>query len=577
MKGTILILLLAAHSLLSFAPVSTKKFTAIPVSYPKGYFRNPLDIPIQLAANFGELRTNHFHMGLDIRTNQKENLPVYAAAEGYISKIKIEKGGFGRAIYITHPNGFTTLYAHLNNFYPLLHEYVIGKQYKDEKWEQEFDLPPNQFAVAKGQFIAYSGNTGGSAGPHLHFEIRDTKTGNNLNPWLFDLGLPDNVPPALYRLYYFDRRMSTYQTNPLPIGISGGGGKYSSAGKVVSLASPVISFGITAEDKTSAASHNFGIYEASISIDDTLRSSFRLNDISYNETRYLNGCIDFKTRLSDGPYIQHLSCLPGNRCSVFSPVGNGLFIIKDTAIHTAKVEIKDAAENTSVLQFLFRYNPSSVAKFSPLPGSNVVSFAPNVENVFADEDCVAAFSPRAFYDTVYLLHKSEKATEANAISATHSLNDYTIPIHDSFSVRIKPTHSLNSELENKVVMKMVCKKKTEIVKGTWKNNWVEARFKTFGKFTLMTDTIPPQIKPFGWVNGTNIASRKGFAMLANDNLGDVKNAKGYVDGKWILFSKKDNLFTHTFDGRIAPGKHELKMIVEDEAGNVMVKMYGFSM
>ncbi len=153
-------------------------------NYPQGYFRDPLNIPIQLAANFGELRTDHFHMGLDIRTQSKENLPVYAAADGYVSRIKIEKYGYGRAIYINHPNGYTTLYAHLNSFYPQLEQYLKNKQYKDEKWEQDFELPANMFPVIKGQFIASSGNTGGSAGPHLHFEIRDTKTGRFSFDWV---------------------------------------------------------------------------------------------------------------------------------------------------------------------------------------------------------------------------------------------------------------------------------------------------------------------------------------------------------------------------------------------------------
>src|SRR5689334_9775979 len=139
--------------------------------YPRDYFRDPLDIPIQLVSNFGELRTNHFHMGLDIRTQGRENLPVHAAAEGYISRIKIEKGGFGNAIYINHPNGYTTLYAHLNSFYPELYNYIKTKEYKEEKWEQDFDLPATLFPVKKGQLIALSGNTGASEGPHLHFEI----------------------------------------------------------------------------------------------------------------------------------------------------------------------------------------------------------------------------------------------------------------------------------------------------------------------------------------------------------------------------------------------------------------------
>ena len=130
-----------------------------------------MNIPIQLVSNFGELRTDHFHMGLDIRTQSRENLPVFAAADGYVSRIKIEKYGYGKAIYITHPNGYTTLYGHLNSFYNVLENYLESKQYKEKKWEQDFDLPANMFHVTKGQFIANSGNTGGSQGPHLHFEI----------------------------------------------------------------------------------------------------------------------------------------------------------------------------------------------------------------------------------------------------------------------------------------------------------------------------------------------------------------------------------------------------------------------
>src|SRR6478735_5452758 len=161
-------------AIILFQIFSISSFINAQDNYPQGYFRNPLNIPIQLAANFGELRTDHFHMGLDIRTQSRENLPVYATADGYISRIKIEPYGFGRAIYINHPNGYTTLYAHLNEFYPALEQYVKLQQYKQESWSVYLELPPGFFPVKKGDVIANSGNTGGSQGPHLHFEIRNT-------------------------------------------------------------------------------------------------------------------------------------------------------------------------------------------------------------------------------------------------------------------------------------------------------------------------------------------------------------------------------------------------------------------
>src|SRR5664279_3203651 len=183
-------------------------------NYPKGYFIYPVDAKIGLAANFGELRPNHYHMGLDCRTDQVQNRPVKASADGYIAHVRIDATGFGRAIYINHPNGLTTLYGHLNKFFPALEKYVKEQQYKLQSWKVYLDIPSGMFPVKKGQFIAYSGNAGGSQGPHCHFEIRDTKTDKVLNTLLFGMPIPDNVPPAIVRLALYDRNKSTYSQSP---------------------------------------------------------------------------------------------------------------------------------------------------------------------------------------------------------------------------------------------------------------------------------------------------------------------------------------------------------------------------
>lgn len=200
--------------LLTYWIVFSLPLFAQPVFSPKYYFRNPLGIPMELVANFGELRPDHWHMGLDIRTNQEENLPVYAAADGYIAQIGIRPQSFGRFIIINHPNGLSTLYGHLNDFFPALEKYVTDQQYKLESWAVELKFTKDQFPVFKSQYIANSGNTGGSQGPHLHFEIFDTKTDKRLNPLLFDFPIVDNVPPEIIKLAMYDRSKSTYEQSP---------------------------------------------------------------------------------------------------------------------------------------------------------------------------------------------------------------------------------------------------------------------------------------------------------------------------------------------------------------------------
>ena len=559
-------------SLFSFAPVISQNLSSS-ASYPKGFFRDPLGIPIQLAANFGELRSNHFHMGFDIRTNQRENLPVYAAAEGYISKVKIERFGFGRAIYINHPNGYTTLYAHLNDFYDMLNRYVKNKQYADQQWEQEINFKSNQFPVVKGQFIANSGNTGGSEGPHLHFEIRDSKTGNNLNPWLFDFGLPDRIPPSIYKLYYFDREYSTYQTSPMSIPITGNNGKYFSIRKIVELQSPVISFGISADDRSNISFSRNGIYAAALSVNNLLQSAFQLNNISYDDTRYVNGSIDYKTKALGGPYIQYLSRLPGNHLSIFSGAGDGKIVLKDTLIHNAEILVKDAAGNASVLQFEFRYKPTKTKNQRFI--SNGIPMIPNRENELKMGNIELDFSAKAFYDTVPFVLRSESSKDPKVVSFVYYLHNKTVPVHDSFTVRLKPAFDISATVKDRIIMQLVNNQKTESVKGLWKDDWMEAKFRDFGTLKLLVDVIPPRINLSGWINGSNVRNKKSIAFIVRDDAGEIKSFKAFLDENWYMFSRKKDAFIHTFDERTLPGKHELKVIVDDMAGNISERNYSF--
>ncbi|HEX6848295.1 MAG TPA: M23 family metallopeptidase, partial [Chitinophagaceae bacterium] len=303
--------------------------------YPQGYFGNPLRIPMSLSANFGELRTNHWHMGLDIRTEQKENYPVYASADGYVAHIGIRPFSFGRFIIIDHPNGYSTLYAHLNAFYPELEKYVREKQSEKESWAIELDFGEDDFKIKKGKEIGKSGNTGGSQGPHLHFEIRETETGRCLNPLLFGMPLQDDVPPTLLKLAMYDRGISTYDQTPKLFSL-----KKTTSGyiipdlPVIKTGFNVLSFAIRAIDKFNGSQNPNGIFSARILKDGKPISEFVLDQIDYDESEYINSQIDYRFYKAGKGYLQHISPLPTKEKPVYQIYNNdGLIHLDDTMIH----------------------------------------------------------------------------------------------------------------------------------------------------------------------------------------------------------------------------------------------------
>jgi murein DD-endopeptidase MepM/ murein hydrolase activator NlpD len=542
-----------------------------PKDYPKNYFRDPLSIPIQLAANFGELRPNHFHMGWDIRTAQRENLPVYAAAEGYVSRISIEVSGFGNAIYINHPNGFTTVYGHLNEFFPALAAYIKNKQYAEESWAQSITFTPDQFPVTKGQFIALSGNTGASAGPHVHFEIRNTETEDNLNPWLFHIAMPDNIPPSIFRLYYYDRNYSTYAGGPKAMPVSGSNGNYISPG--LHILPSKVSFGIAADDAFNGTPPKYGIYNAELRVDDSLASSFTINNISYNNTRYLNASIDYKTKASGGSYIQHISRLPGNQSSIFAKTSNdGVIAFTDSAVHNAVITVRDAAGNASTLSFKFKATAVTGNHATP---ANSIDLLPNQENLINKDDIQVKFSANAFYDTVPFVYKAEASNDRKVVSRLHYLHSYTVPVHDFYTIKVQPTVTLTDEQRDKVVMELLVNKKVVAIKGTWDNNWLSGQFRELGIVKLVIDSTPPRIALNGWKNGANLRNAKTMSFYAKDN-SDLKSVNAYLDGKWLLFSQKAGAYIHKFDERTSPGSHTLRIVAEDIAGNITERNFTFT-
>ena len=541
-------------------------------NYPKGYFRNPLNIPMQLVANFGELRTNHWHMGLDIRTQQRENLPVHAAAAGYIAKIKIEPFGFGRAIYINHPNGLTTLYAHLNDFAPNIEYWVKTQQYNQQSWKVELTPPPSLFPVGKGDFIAYSGNSGGSMGPHVHFEIRETATDKCLNPLLFGFPIADAVPPALTRLGMYDRNRSVYAQSPQLIGLrKTGTGRYAlSRTGPLKVGTDKISFGLGAVDYFTGSTNPNGIYSARILLDNKLQSEFILDSIDYNETRYMNAHIDYRYEALAGPSLQHLSRMPGDITGVYtSTPTEGVLHLPDTAVHTVRIEVRDAAQNLSTLSFTVKYDPSLAPKATAFDEK----WYPQEVNIFEASSFEVFSTEYTLYDTVNVAYNANTAAYAassTAVSPLHTFLHSSIPSHDSFTVRLKITDPLSEEEKDRIVIKNISGSRTNLAKAEWQHDWAAAKFRQFGTFQAFLDTVPPTIN----TPPTDLSRATRLTFTPRDNFNEIKSFRAELNGQWLRFTNdKGKVWIYKFDEKFPPGEHELKVTVEDLAGNVTTKSW----
>ena len=548
-----------------------------PKNYPGDYFIYPVDARISLAANFGELRPNHYHMGLDCRTNQVINRPVKAAAAGYIARVTIAPFGFGQAIYINHPNGLTTVYGHLHSFFPALEKYVKEQQYNQESWNVDLKIPPALFPVKQGQFIANSGNTGGSQGPHCHFEIRDTKTDKVLNPLLFNLPIPDNVPPTIVRLYMYDRCKSTYSQTPLHLPIKKVNENYKTVENLISVHTDKVSFGISANDKQSGSNNPNGIYEAIIYLDEQPLSAFQLDSITYDESRYVNANIDYKTRAAGGPYIQHLSRLAGYPQGVYKDInGDGVIELKDTNVHQVKIIVKDARNNASVLQFKIK---KGLIYENGKPDDidyQKKEFQPEFVNVFEKENLQVYLPVGTLYDSVVFFHTEKKSDATQSFSGIHSILSGLIPAQNYFTVRIKADKNIPENLRDKILMKRSWSGKSDVVKATRSGDWYSAKFNAFGNFELIADDQSPVINA-NFHNNAILSHSKEIVITPRDNNDQIKNFRAELDGKWLRFSNdKGRSFIYIFDEKCTSGKHELKISAEDEAGNKTKQILNFT-
>ncbi|HSF46640.1 MAG TPA: peptidoglycan DD-metalloendopeptidase family protein [Chitinophagaceae bacterium] len=537
-------------------------------NYVKGYFRYPLNIAPRLNANFGEMRPNHFHMGLDLFTLRKENLPIYAAAEGYISRVKIEPGGFGNAIYIAHPNGTSTLYAHMNDFYPALQQYVKQQQYITESWAQDLELPPGLFPVKKGDVIGMSGNTGGSQGPHVHFEIRETATDKCLNPLLWGFNIPDNVPPVIYKVAFYDRNRSIYEQTPVvATAVRTAIGAYKAT--VPRLPFSRVLVALHATDQMTGVPNNNGVFKATVFENGKALAGFRLDGISYDETRFLNAHIDYKTKLSGGSYIQFLTPVPGDKLTIYPYSKPGAFIeLKDSLVHTFRLEVQDPNGNTSNLQFSLQRSAYSIPVTSQ---PNLMR--PDELNVYETEDLELFMPENILYDSIYFRYSIAPGGQPKAYSLIHNVHSATVPVHSNFTIRLRPDKAIPYNLRDRILIRKTALGKSTVKKASWGMGKYSAEFRDFGSFQLIADEERPKLSGFA---GSNLSAASKINIYVTDDNSQIRNFRAELDGKWLRFVQRGNTFTYVFDEKCGRGEHQLTISVEDEAGNKTVQTYSFT-
>jgi len=532
--------------------------------YPITDFRQPLDIsPPALAGSFGEIRGNHFHSGIDFRTNQREGYPVYAVADGYISRLRVQNSGFGQALYINHPNGFTTVYGHLQRFAPKIATIVKNLEYEKKSFEIDEFPDATLIPVHKGEIIAWSGNRGSSGGPHLHFEIRDTKTEETINPQFFGIIIPDNIPPVIHGLYVYRLNGKTFNENTpkQAIGISGANGSYKTAAPI-SLTGEV-GFGIVVTDRHNGLSGTNGVYSIQLEVDGKRVYTSALERFAFEDSKAINSHIDYPTYLNTKRSIQKSFVEPGNPLKIYSGlINNGRINFNDGATHQLRYIITDSKGNSSVLPFTVNAGSAPIA--APVIPAGII-YPYNKVNEFNTDDIKVVFPQGTLYSDLNFTYKKLPKPTGNAWSAVHQIHNRYTPLHIGFNISIK-ADNLPENLKNKA---LIVNSNGSSQGGFFENGYVKATPKNFGSFYIAIDTIAPRIIPVNISEGKNMAGLSKIFFKISDNLSGIKSFNGYIDGKWALmeFDTKTATLWHSFDERTASGKHTLELVVADMKEN----------
>lgn len=540
-------------------------------SAQKKYYTTPVKIPIHLSASFGELRSNHFHTGIDIKTQGVTGLPVNAAADGFISRIAVSPTGYGNAIYIDHPNGTTTVYGHLKKFRDDIQKYVRNIQYKKKSFQIDVTVPPETFPVMQNEIIAESGNTGSSGGPHLHFEIRDTKTEEPLNPLKYNLPVSDSTAPKIFSLLVeplSETSHINYSPHKKTYSVVFYDGKYHLSKNPVIPVFGKIGFAVQANDYFDNSWNKCGIYSLELFIDGNRHFALRMDRLSFDQARYINSYIDYEMYIDRKRRYQKTWVEPGNKLNIYSFLNDkGNIEIYDEDIHHVQLVLKDTYGNSSELEFNikgdFRDVKTSVEDF-------LQKFKYDEENEWQNNDFQIKIPKGALYTNLNFVYKEIPSDDY--FSDIHLIDKNTVPLQENATIKIK-THNLPESLYSKALVVNIdtLTGRMYAAGGAYKDGWVESKIGYFGNYAVTVDIEPPTILPLSIKDKNTLTEANRIRFKIDDDLSGIQSYEGTIDGKWALFEYdlKNKLITYTFDKtRFEMNKrHALVLKVTDNKGN----------
>ena len=519
---------------------------------------SPIDLPLNLSGTFGEFRSSHFHYGLDITTNKKSGYEVYSIESGSIIRIRVSTSGYGKAIYVDHLNGLTSVYAHLKEFSPKIQEYIKEQQYLNKSYNIQKFFNVGDLVIDKGELIGYSGNTGGSSGPHLHFEIRDTKSQNPINPLSFEYEYEDTRRPIIRSLYVFDETDSFKKDNPKQYPIEKINDSIYKSKKVIY--NNDIGIGVEVYDRQSGNNYNRnGIYEIRMYLDSILNFSYKMDNINISESIFRKVFYDYSLLKTRGVRVQKIYYPPNSKLSFLNHnTETGIFDSNDSIKKDVQIEVIDWNNNKSYLKFQIEGSPSNI-KENPISGIEIV---PDQEYKIKRNNVEVDFRRNSFFNKVAL------NIEFN--NDTLKMGKDIHPLRKSYNIKI------NKKIEDSIVRRqsyigLINKNGKISYLNTSKNkNSFSVNSSILGSYILSRDSIRPEVKPLNFSLNKDISKQGTIRLRIFDNISGIKSYEVLINNKWALFEyePKSNLIFHTIkDGIIKNGENSIDIKVKDGVGN----------